>query len=265
MKPQALLASVFAATMSVQAAQGTVLYNQTFNMGATKGTFDAFGVNQNQTGGNAAQLWVFGVDNLNYSTQIGDVVTQESQSFSSDPSAAGWAGNADASTAPNNFGYQPAGTTAGGPAGEMGGTISRGAAGRGYFADATIGSIDLSQNLVATGTLFLDGAAANNSFNLGWLDLSVANSDRRLGFTFTESNTNVLTNARITIGQIGSGGNTTSSSIDVANISNKVLYWSLTYNAATNEITGLIQDTPIPEPASLSLIALGALLALRRV
>lgn len=247
-------------------AQAAVLYSNTFNMGSTKGSFNAFGVIQNQIGGSASQVWVFYADNFQYSTQSGSTVTQEYQSFNSAVSAgaAGWSGNAAATTAPNNFGYSNT-SFAGGSADEFGGTVSRGAANRGYYADTTVGTIDMAQDLYATGMINLyNGSAANNTFYLGWLDLSTLTTARRLGFYITESNVNLATDARITIGQASTGGTTSSATTNVVNIQNKVLYWSLSYNASTNELTGLIQDTPIPEPASMMLFGLGAALILRR-
>lgn len=237
-----------------QSGQAGILFSASYNA-ETANPWNAFGIEQNQSGGsNAAQVWQVFVDNLSYSTASGT----ETQTFDSQASAsaAGWTGNAASTTSPNNFGYS-ATSNAGGAAGEAGGIISRGSASAGYYADTTIGAVDMLSDLHASGRLSLNGTAANNSFFLGWIDVN--NLGRRFGFQITENNGTVpdMSGARVTLTNTGANGTATGPQGQFGGVIGVPLYFSLDYIASTKTLTGVIST--VPEPTSISLLAISFL------
>ncbi len=253
-------AAVFCVATTIQAA---VYYDRTATISNPISTYDAFGLLQNQYGhSNTSLKWEAYVDDLTYTTQSGS----ESQTFDSAPAAstAGWAANAGATASPNNFGYASSNNAGGASTGEAGGIIARASASRGQYVDTTIGTVDMTtDSLFASGTLWIDGSAADNSFFLGWLKNTDPASDSALGFIFTEpASTQPSDGARIAIRMKGEGGTQTEAQELVNGISGKQLYWEFSYNASTGEMSGYIAD--IPEPASMLLLGLGATLILRR-
>lgn len=248
-----VLAFATAISVLAQAAPAAVIFNTSYNAEVAN-TFNAFGILQTQSGhADATRIWKVYADDLTYSTATGT----ESQSFddSSAAAAAGWAGNGANTAAPNNFGY--AGTNiAGGAPGEAGGTVNRASAAAGYYADTTIGSIDMLSDLHASGRLSIDGTTADNSFYFGWIDTT--NLSRRLGFYFSENQTSVVpdkSGSRLVLSNSGANGTASSATTQFGGVAGQPLFFSIDYDAATKTLSGVIST--VPEPASIAILAVG--------
>lgn len=247
--------SMVAATLLIASTtQAAIVYSASYDAEVSN-SFNGFGIMQNESNhANTTFIWQVFADDLTYSTATGS----ESQSFGSDPSGAGWAGNGANTADGNNFTYSAGTNNAGGAAGETGGQINRGANNRGYYADTSIGTIDMTTDLHAEGRLMIDGTAADNGFYVGWINTTDPNNTlQRLGFVFSENSGAVpsKSGARIALSNSGANGTASGGNAEVSDIAGLPLYFSLDYSASTGILTGVIWT--IPEPASVVLVGIG--------
>jgi len=136
--------------------------------------FDRFGLWNRQTEA-ASPIWVY----------LDDVVLDEApQDFSSGP---GWLANdnrrsyVDSEIEPrHNFGFRDSNNAGGTAAGEIGGimwrTESNAPQTAGYYADTTIGKLDLNNKLSAHGKLAMPRTCVDAGLYLGWFNTATYNS-----------------------------------------------------------------------------------------
>ncbi|MCC6681981.1 MAG: hypothetical protein IT445_13860 [Phycisphaeraceae bacterium] len=241
------LAGLLVSLCLVSSAQAVVLYDFTHTGENPISNYTGFGITQNQFGATVDYHWIAYFDNMTYTVQGGT----ESQSFNSalDASNAGWVANAAATMSPNNFGFTNT-SNAGGSAGEAGGYISRQAPARGYYSDTTIGTVNNgTDDLYATGTMWLDGSLADNTIYLGWNNPADPANTNRFGFNITEpTSLQPSTGGRIALAKSGTGGTASQGSVEIDNLANQVLYWSLSFDHVTGDLRGIIQTTPFRHP-----------------
>jgi hypothetical protein len=239
----------------------TTFYDGSATIGNPISTYTGFGLLQNQENhASTALKWTLYFDDVNYTTETGS----ELQSFDTEAAAiaAGWT-EFNSRAEENNFGYAGTNIAGGASLGEAGGVIHRSAP-RGWYADTTIGTVDMAtDNLFASGYMVLDGSAADNTVYLGWINPADPANTQRLGFVITEPNAAAgSAGARIAIGMSGAGGTQTEAQQVISNIANVPLYWELSYNASTGELSGLIRE--VPEPTMFGLCSAGGLWLVRR-
>jgi hypothetical protein len=251
----------------VAPASAAVIWSDSINLGARTTSWNAFGMVQNQgTGSNVTQGHTFFVDNVNYTSNVG----QESQTFDSEASAiaAGWT-EQESRDGTNEFGYS-ATSNAGGAPGEGGGFLARiggnpgGDGNQGLYGDVYSGGVSMTQNLSATGLMSLNATAGDGSFFFGWLNaVAPANDDFHLGFVVSEAGTAAAKTAgeiRVRIGEQSTGYNTHSATVQTAgglllNHPGERLRWTLNWDASTKVLSGSIAT--VPEPGAIALLLVG--------
>ena len=286
-----LLVALVVALAGVQSAVAqcpgpNCLYDESRQIGAEASDWDGFGLMQDGQS-NSDELrpgafWEVYIDDLTYSVQGGT----ESQSFDTNAAAttAGWVGRDNGPgkvtttedppgnllVDPTDYGYRNSSHTPGSP-GEAGGIIARGSSPTGYYADTTIGTVDMTtDDFHASGRLFLDGTVADNAMFLGWIEAAVAPDEQReefMGFFIFEGTDPVTDNrsARVRIGIEGDNGQNIGNEQRLSEVitKNPHAQFTLDYSATTGVLRGTIF---VPEPSSvlLGVMALLGCLAVRR-
>lgn len=284
----AIVVIAVAQTAVAQCPSGTVcLFDEGANFFSQASDWNGFGImhdgqsNSDELRPGAA--WEAYIDDLSYTVETGS----EDQTFDSNAAAmgAGWAGrdNGPGKTTttvdsngvllvdPSAFGYKNSSHTAG-SAGEAGGIMARGTSPTGWYADTTIGSVDMTTtNMQASGKIYLDGSTADNGIWIGWLELAQAPDETReevFGLNIIEGSDPIsdMRSARIQLYIEGDNGQGTSSRVAVADTitANDQLAFSLSYSADTGTARGSVWVIPEPSTLTLGGMALLGGLCLRR-